>query len=267
MKKYPVRLTTAQFADLHGLCRRTLHYYDQIGLFSPSYKGENGYRYYDAQQTIELGHIRMLKELGVQLSEIRTYRQHPSADAFLQMADARLQQIDEELKKLRRAKKILQQKKEMLHTCRRVQSGQVELVQCPATYLLTAPMPGDDSHQAAAILGQLWQADEYQTGFGSYISADKVYRGDFSVYDGLFVPVPASCRSSRRLVLPAGDYLCGYWVGDWDGLPRLYDKMLQFSRENHLKLTGYACELGLNELAIADMSQYVTRVTVAVAPS
>lgn len=35
MKKYPVRLTTAQFADLHGLCRRTLHYYDQIGLFSP----------------------------------------------------------------------------------------------------------------------------------------------------------------------------------------------------------------------------------------
>lgn len=38
--------TTGQFARLHHLNKRTLHYYDEIGLFSPAFKGENDYRYY-----------------------------------------------------------------------------------------------------------------------------------------------------------------------------------------------------------------------------
>jgi hypothetical protein len=35
MKKNFKSLTTAQFAKLHGVNKRTLHYYDDIGLFSP----------------------------------------------------------------------------------------------------------------------------------------------------------------------------------------------------------------------------------------
>ena len=35
-----VKLTTAQFAKLHGVNKRTLHYYDTIGLFSPAPKGK-----------------------------------------------------------------------------------------------------------------------------------------------------------------------------------------------------------------------------------
>ena len=36
------RLTTAQFAKLHEVNKRTLHYYDDIGLFCPLTKEENG---------------------------------------------------------------------------------------------------------------------------------------------------------------------------------------------------------------------------------
>ena len=35
MRQNTVKMTTAQFAELHGVNRRTLHYYDDIGLFSP----------------------------------------------------------------------------------------------------------------------------------------------------------------------------------------------------------------------------------------
>ena len=48
-----MRLTTAQFANLHKVNKRTLHYYDTIGLFSPKSKGENGYRYYGLSQSVE----------------------------------------------------------------------------------------------------------------------------------------------------------------------------------------------------------------------
>ena len=44
MRKEIKRLTTAQFARLHEVNKRTLHYYDEIGLFRPLTKAENGYR-------------------------------------------------------------------------------------------------------------------------------------------------------------------------------------------------------------------------------
>ena len=47
MKKSTKLLTTAEFAKLHDVNKRTLHYYDSIGLFSPAKKGENQYRYYE----------------------------------------------------------------------------------------------------------------------------------------------------------------------------------------------------------------------------
>ena len=74
MKKSFKSLTTAQFAKLHGVNKRTLHYYDDIGLFSPRAKGENGYRFYDAAQSLDFEYIRMLKELNMSSDEIATGR-------------------------------------------------------------------------------------------------------------------------------------------------------------------------------------------------
>ena len=41
--------TVKQIAKLAGVSARTLHYYDEIGLFKPASLGENGYRYYDEE--------------------------------------------------------------------------------------------------------------------------------------------------------------------------------------------------------------------------
>ena len=51
MKNRKYLYTTGQFAKLNGINKRTLHYYDEIGLFCPECKGENGYRYYTCFQT------------------------------------------------------------------------------------------------------------------------------------------------------------------------------------------------------------------------
>ena len=41
-------LTIGQFAALHGINKKTLMWYDEIGLFSPAVvNSENGYRYYN----------------------------------------------------------------------------------------------------------------------------------------------------------------------------------------------------------------------------
>lgn len=82
MNRDTIKMTTAQFAKMHQVNKRTLHYYDAIGLFSPISKGGNNYRYYDYSQGIELEYIRMLKELNMSLKEIKEYLNHPNEASF-----------------------------------------------------------------------------------------------------------------------------------------------------------------------------------------
>ena len=106
-----IKLTTAQFAKLHKVNKRTLHYYDNIGLFSPSAKGDNGYRYYDVSQSITFEYIRMLKEMNMSIEEITDYCKNPTAERFLKIADMKETELDLAIQKLKRTKKILMSKK------------------------------------------------------------------------------------------------------------------------------------------------------------
>lgn len=58
-------------AKLTGLTVRTLRFYDQIGLFSPSGQTETGHRLYNEADLARLQQIVSLKELGLSLEEIR----------------------------------------------------------------------------------------------------------------------------------------------------------------------------------------------------
>lgn len=53
---------------------KTLRYYDEIGLFKPSYIEEStNYRYYEEEQIAEIQYIMSLKELNLSLAEIKEY--------------------------------------------------------------------------------------------------------------------------------------------------------------------------------------------------
>ena len=61
-----------EIAKLTGLTIRTLRYYDQIGLFSPSDQTDSGHRLYTESDISRLHQILSLKELGLALEEIKT---------------------------------------------------------------------------------------------------------------------------------------------------------------------------------------------------
>lgn len=54
-----------------GLSVRALHYYDEIGLLSPSRRTEAGHRVYEAGDVVRLQQIKSLRHLGFGLEEIR----------------------------------------------------------------------------------------------------------------------------------------------------------------------------------------------------
>ena len=72
MEKERKLLTIGQFAALHGINKKTLMWYDQIGLFRPAAVNPvNGYRCYDYHQSAVLETILLLRELDVSIQEIQ----------------------------------------------------------------------------------------------------------------------------------------------------------------------------------------------------
>ncbi|WP_281714599.1 MerR family transcriptional regulator [Allobaculum stercoricanis] len=266
MHKETKKLTTAQFAKLHEVNKRTLHYYDQIGLFCPYTKSDHGYRYYDVSQSLDFEYIRMLKELNMSIEEIAAFRQNPTPADFLNIVDEKEQEIDKQIQKLSNIRTIIQNKKEQILFCETLQGQTIRIEECEEKQLLVYPLDvtQDDFSQMFAHLKEIWGIAQIRMGIGSYIALDSVYEMDFERYDGIFTVALNPKTDLDCFVKPKGKYLCGYQKGEWDDLPNLYQQMLDYAKSHHLELTGYAYEVGMNDFVISKEADYITKIMIQI---
>ena len=73
----PAGWKVGELARRTGLSVRTLHYYDEIGLLSPSQRTDGNHRLYDAVDVVRLQKIKSLRALGFSLREIRESLDRP----------------------------------------------------------------------------------------------------------------------------------------------------------------------------------------------
>lgn len=73
-------MTVKELSDRTGISVRTLHYYDEIGLFSPTGKSEAGYRLYDDKALETLQQILFFREFDMPLKEIKAAMENPALD-------------------------------------------------------------------------------------------------------------------------------------------------------------------------------------------
>src|SRR5690348_2710468 len=69
--------TVKQVAAMSGVSVRTLHFYDESELLKPAYVGANGYRFYEEPQLLMLQQILFLRELGIELKQIKQILARP----------------------------------------------------------------------------------------------------------------------------------------------------------------------------------------------
>ena len=265
-----IKLTVSQFAKLHNVNKRTLHYYDEIGIFSPDYKGENGYRYYDYMQGVDFEYIKMLKELNMGLDEIKKYIDSPNEEDFKEIAEVKIKEIDQEIKLLNRRREVLEDKLNKLNKCDEVRKkNSIKVIDCEEQKFFFTPFKfeDDDLKQLITHIKDVWTVDEYCKGIGSFVSVDKIKRGEFEEYDGLFIEMLEDMESKNTkntIIKPKGKYICAYHMGDWDTLPNFYGEIVKYAEENNLTLVGYSFEIGMNDFAISDMEDYITQIMIRV---
>lgn len=119
LKEKAALFTIGQFAALHEINKKTLMWYDEIGLLKPACIKENGYRYYSYQQSAALETILMLRELNVSLDEIKQFMENRTIDNFASLLQEKITELNQTISHLRSIQKILinqQQDMDMLRS-------------------------------------------------------------------------------------------------------------------------------------------------------
>ena len=116
--------TVHQLAKIAGITRRTLHYYDQIGLLQPSRLGENGYRYYDQDALLRLQQILLYRELDLPLEQIREMLSSPKFEVLAALENHKAELL-KRIQRLQRLVLTVDQTKEHLQGKRTMSDEQL----------------------------------------------------------------------------------------------------------------------------------------------
>lgn len=98
---------TGRLAQLLGVDRSVIHYYNTVGIIHAK-KDDNNYLSYDMPDFIALCKARQLRGMGFSLEETAALLHHADGDAWQDAFARREQEIDREIHRLERTRYLLQ---------------------------------------------------------------------------------------------------------------------------------------------------------------
>jgi DNA-binding transcriptional MerR regulator len=119
----PVAWKVGEMAGRTGLSVRTLHYYEEIGLLSPSRRTDSGHRLYIADDVVRLQQIKSLRALGFSLREIRDCLDRPDFP-LRRVIQLHLSRLKERIELQRRLCDRLEAVEDRLGSGEKVSSGE-----------------------------------------------------------------------------------------------------------------------------------------------
>lgn len=119
----PATWKVGELAGRAGLSVRTLHYYDEIGLLSPSQRTDSGHRLYTAGDVVRLQRIKSLQHLGFTLREVRECLDRPDFP-LERVVQLHLSELKERIELQRRLCDLLERVAARLRSGEEVSSGE-----------------------------------------------------------------------------------------------------------------------------------------------
>lgn len=265
-------LTIGQFAALHGINKKTLMWYDEIGLFKPAAVNPvNGYRCYNYYQSPILETILLLRELDVSIGEIQDFMKNRSAQHMKKLLDEKIGELDLQIMHLQAVKQTLCNHQQNMTALLTMDLSEIAVVEKEERCLVTVNIDKDTAFEqevelitaetARFRLGRLHDAS-----YGSMIPVASIENGKFDDYTKLFIEIPSLSQKSGLHIQPKGLYVRAFHKGGWDTIPRRYEEILSYARQKQLTLSGFSYEKGINETVIDRVEDYIVRIEIPIAP-
>ena len=263
-------LTIGQFAAMHGINKKTLMWYDEIGLFRPaSVNPENGYRYYDYHQSPVLETILLLRDLDVSIHEIQDFMKDRSAGNLKQLLEEKMADLDKQIAHLQAVRTTLSAHRQNMDTLLSMDLSEISVVEREERCLVTVGIDRGTSFEREVELITA-ETEKYQLGrlhkasYGSMISVSSLMSGRYDDYSRLFIEIPFLSYRAGLHMAPGGKYLRAFCKGEWDRLPKRYQEIFDYAREHGLTPYGYSYEMGINENVIERIEDYIVQIEIPI---
>jgi DNA-binding transcriptional MerR regulator len=270
MEKINKLFTIGQFAALHGVNKKTLMWYNQIGLFRPAaVDPDNGYRLYSYRQSSVLETILLLRELDVSLEEIETFLAERSAKGLERLLGEKITEVDGRIARLRGVRAALARRREDVRALLRIDLSEIQLVEREERSLVTVDVRQDAPFDKQVEL-VMAETKRYQLRrlhdavYGTMISVESLKRGNFEDYSKLFIEIPEATKNAGSHMRPGGQWVRAYYQGPWDKMSRRYGEVFQFLQARGLEPYGWAYEAIVNESVAQGEEDAVVRIELSV---
>ena len=268
-----------EFAKMTGVNKRTLHYYDAEGIFCPDSVEPNGYRSYSSRQFYPFYMVRMFRDMGLDLAEIKEYMQGRTPEKLAALLAGQEAWLKQEIKKLRRMEQIVANQRHILAQAKNVRLDKVEVLELPEQRLVLS-----------ANLRHLYEQENWEkveaefathmrevidgemlTGytFGAMVARrDFMEPGREQTVSFFYVPTDKNWRGlpkEHRCLRPAGRYVVTYFSGDYMNTTPSYVRLRSFMAEQGLSPGEFSYEESLIEdMSTADSQEFITRVAIPI---
>ena len=270
MEKKDKLLPIGQFAALHGVNKKTLMWYDEVGLFRPAVvNSQNGYRYYSYQQSQTLETILLLREMGVSVKEIKAFMQERSAASMEKMLGEKIEELDREMSHKKAVRETLAKHRRNMQTLLSMDLEEISIVEKKGRRLVTVELSADTSFEKAVEM-ITDETKKYQlsylhdASYGSMIAVESLYAGNFEDYPSLFIEIPFPIRRSGLHVQPAGTYLRAFYRGPWEDMDIRYREILSYAEKQGMTFYGFSYEVVLNENVVEREEDAIVQIEIPV---
>jgi len=261
-----LRFTVGEMAKMTGITKQMLIFYDNAGVFSPKYVGENGYRYYTPDQLEVLDSVLILRELGVPLKDIKEHMRHLDAEDSLRLLSAQKEQVEERIRRLSLIRERLSDK---IDSLRRPMEPGLRIVRMEESYLMTVPVGGGRSllELDMALKKLLWQypgMSRHYYEIGSLGLVEEIERGVCDRYEYGFLTLKSADGVKDAFVKPAGDYACAMHRGPYQTTGATYGMMMKELKKGGWAPRGYTYEYSILDSLTSSPDEYVTEIQMLV---
>lgn len=258
-----------EISRLYKISTDILRYYDKIGLMSPDFIGENGYRYYSKKQIWKLNNIRNLRNIGVGLEDIKEFLDERNINSANDIIEFQLEKVEDKIKKLTELKEELTSKLENIEFFKTFKDFNKPVLKfIPKRKFLRSKGNFKQDWEIDFELKILNEKTEYDNDFiltnneiGATLSKENFFKGEYLTFSESFI-----INDVKGEIIPEGYFLTIVFKGKYDESYKYYNILKKYIEENNLIVTGDIHEIYHIEIHITEKEdEFITEIQIPVA--
>ena len=263
--------TAGELANLFGISKQTLLYYDKIDLLSPEFICERGYRQYTLQQYLDLEIIVNLRSFNISIPDIKAYLENRSKNVFIDLVAQKEKECMDIIKENQTIIKSLEAINNIAKCDKPFVFFKPLLTFQEERLMKVTPVTSKDSGKDRVVLftkhsqNTFHNKSSLERHVGWIVSQEdllvqKNYHSTKAYFSFVLNTPKHNARSMMKI--PAGLYLEIYFKGTfYQNFPKLVDLINKFMELNELEASGDIYILTIeNHLFYKDTNEYINKI-------